>query len=75
MSVRTATLVRTTNQPTLDAICASGLDWLMLDGEYATVGLPEIAAMLLGVGGRLQSYVRVRSLNADLLHHALAHGA
>ena len=75
MSVRTATLVRTTNQPTLDAICASGLDWLMLDGEYATVGLPEIAAMLQGVGGRLPSYVRVRSLNADLIHHALAHGA
>lgn len=75
MSVRTATLIRSTDRTTLDAICASGLDWLMLDGEHQPVGLAEMAEMLHEIGGRLPCYARVRSLDAELIRHALAHGA
>jgi 2-keto-3-deoxy-L-rhamnonate aldolase RhmA len=75
MMARTATLVRTTDRLTLDAICRSGLDWLMLDGEHASVGLAEMATMLHEIGGRLPCYARVRSLDAELIRHALAHGA
>lgn len=75
MAVRSATLIRTTDQATLDAICASGVDWLMLDGEHASVGLEEMAAMLRGIAGRLPCYARVRTLDASLVAHALGHGA
>jgi 2-keto-3-deoxy-L-rhamnonate aldolase RhmA len=75
MTPRTATLVRTTDRQHLDAICASGFDWLMLDGEHASVGLAEMATMLREIGGRLPCYVRVRSLDPELVRHALAHGA
>jgi 2-keto-3-deoxy-L-rhamnonate aldolase RhmA len=74
-TVRLATLIRTTEATQLDAVCASGLGWLMLDGEHTGVGLNDLAEMLHGINGRLPSYVRVRSLDADLIHHALAHGA
>lgn len=75
MTVRRGTLVRTTDRARLDAICASGYDWLMLDGEHASVGFPEMAAMLREIGGRLPCYARVRSLDAEHVRHALAHGA
>lgn len=75
MTVRTATLVRTTDRHQLDAICASGFDWLMLDGEHESVGLAEMAAMLREIGGRLPCYARVRSLDPEHVRHALAHGA
>lgn len=75
MTVRTATLVRSTDQATLDRLCASPLDWLMLDGEHASVGLDEMAAMLRGIRGRLPAYARVRALDEALITHALAHGA
>jgi 2-keto-3-deoxy-L-rhamnonate aldolase RhmA len=47
----------------------------MLDGEHASVGLAEMAVMLHRIDGRLPSYVRVRSLDAEPIHHALSHGA
>ncbi len=75
MTVRTATLVRTTDRQHLDAICASGFDWLMLDGEHVSVGLAEVAIMLREIGGRRPCYVRVRSLDPEQIRHALAHGA
>ncbi len=73
--VRTATLVRTTDPRQLDAICASAYDWLMLDGEHASVGFAEMATLLREAGGRLPCYARVRSLNPEHVRHALAHGA
>jgi 2-keto-3-deoxy-L-rhamnonate aldolase RhmA len=75
MTVRTATLVRTTDPRQLDAICASAYDWLMLDGEHSSVGFAEMATLLRGIGGRLPCYVRVRSLDPEPVRHALAHGA
>jgi len=75
MAVCTATLVRSLDHRTLDAICASGVDWLMLDGEHPSVGRAEMAAMLQRTGPRLPCYARVRSCDADLMAHALAHGA
>lgn len=75
MAVRTATLVRTTNRQRLDAICASGYDWLMLDGEHADVGHAELATMLRAIGGRLPCYARVRALDAEDILHVLGHGA
>lgn len=75
MPVRTATVLRTTNQARIDDICASGLDWLMLDGEHEGIGADEIATMLVHIAGRLPSYVRVRTLDAIPIMHALAHGA
>lgn len=75
MNPRTATLIRTTDRTHLDAICASGLDWLMLDGEHASVGLAEMATMLREIGGRLPCYARVRTLDGEHIKHALAHGA
>ena len=75
MTIRTGTLVRTTDQATLDSLCASSLDWLMLDGEHPSVGLDEMAAMLRGIRGRLPAYARVRSLDEALITHALADGA
>ncbi|MDQ8153185.1 MAG: aldolase/citrate lyase family protein [Gemmatimonadota bacterium] len=75
MTVRTATLVRSTDQAILDRLCSSPLDWLMLDGEHASVGLDEMAAMLRGIRGRLPAYARVRALDEALITHALAHGA
>jgi 2-keto-3-deoxy-L-rhamnonate aldolase RhmA len=59
----------------LGAICASGYDWLMLDGEHASVGFAELAAMLREIGGQLPCYARVRTLDAEHVKHALAHGA
>lgn len=70
-----ATLIRTTDRVLLDRIVASGLDWLMLDGEHVSVGLPEMAAMLTAVGGRLPCYARVRALDGALINHALDAGA
>lgn len=55
-------------------MCASNLDWLMLDGEHAQVGTTEIAEMLARINGRLPAYVRVRSLDEDLITHALKYG-
>jgi 2-keto-3-deoxy-L-rhamnonate aldolase RhmA len=75
MNPRTATLIRTTDRTQLDAICASGLDWLMLDGEHASVGLAEMATMLREIGGRLPCYARVPTLDGEHIKHALAHGA
>jgi 2-keto-3-deoxy-L-rhamnonate aldolase RhmA len=75
MTVRTATLVRTTDHARLDEICRSGLDWLMLDGEHPHIGPVELAAMLSAIGGRLPSYVRVRALESELVARALFHGA
>lgn len=75
MTVRTATLVRTTDAQQLAAICASAYDWLMLDGEHTSVGLAEMATLLRAVGGRLPCYARVRSLDPEPVRHALAHGA
>lgn len=73
--VRTATLVRTTDPRQLDAICASAYDWLMLDGEHASVGFGEMATMLREIGGRRPCYARVRLLDPEHVRHALAHGA
>jgi len=75
MTCRTATLIRTTDRAALDAICASGLDWLMLDGEHPGVGPSEMAVMLHEIGGRLPCYARVRALEPHEITHALAHGA
>ncbi len=75
MTVRTATLIRTTDRARLDAMCASGLDWLMLDGEHAAVGPAEITRMLDGVAKRVPCFVRVRALELAQITHALAHGA
>ncbi len=75
MTARVATLIRTTDRERLDAICASGLDWLMLDGEHASVGFAELAVMLREIGGRLPCYARVRMLDGEHIKHALAHGA
>jgi len=75
MTVRTATLVRTTDPRLLDAICASAYDWLMLDGEHSSVGFAEMATMLREIGGRLPCYARVRSLDPEHVRHVLAHGA
>ncbi|MBW7932376.1 MAG: hypothetical protein H3C62_01940 [Gemmatimonadaceae bacterium] len=75
MPIRTATLVRTTDRAHLDRICASGYDWLMLDGEHASVDFTAMAAMLREIGGRLPCYARVRTLDAEHIKHALAHGA
>ena len=69
------TLLRTTDATLIDRIVASGYDWLMLDGEHASVGLPEVAAMLVTVSGRVPCYVRVRVLDSALITHALAAGA
>jgi len=74
-SLHTGTLIRTTDRRRIDAICASRLDWLMLDGEHAGIGPAEIEAMLAAIDGRLPGYVRVRSLDAASMTHALAHGA
>jgi 2-keto-3-deoxy-L-rhamnonate aldolase RhmA len=75
MTARIATLIRSTKREQLDTICASGLDWLMLDGEHASVDFAEMAAMLREIGGRLPCYARVRTLDGDHIKHALAHGA
>jgi 2-keto-3-deoxy-L-rhamnonate aldolase RhmA len=75
MPARTATLIRTTDRTRLDAICASGYDWLMLDGEHASVDFATLAAMLRVIGSRLPCYARVRALDAEHVKHALAHGA
>ncbi len=75
MAPRTATLIRTSNRQQLDAICTSGYDWLMLDGEHASVGFDEMATLLRDIGGRLPCYARVRTLDGEHIKHALAHGA
>lgn len=72
---RHATVIRTTDPALLDRIVASGLDWLMLDGEHASVGLPELAAMLAIVGNRLPCYARVRTRDVALVSQALDAGA
>ena len=64
-----------TDPERLRVICASGLDWLMLDGEHASVGMPEIESMLRTVDGRLRCYARVRTLESALVDRALEHGA
>ena len=72
---RHATVIRTTDKALLERIVASGLDWLMLDGEHVSVGLPEMAAMLAIIGERLPCYARVRALDGALINHALDAGA
>jgi len=72
---RHATVIRTTDRTRLDRIVASGLDWLMLDGEHVSVGLPEMAAMLTIIGDRIPCYARVRALDGALINHALDAGA
>jgi len=72
---RRGTVVRTTDKVLLDRMVASRLDWLMLDGEHVSVGLPEMAAMLAIVGDRLPCYARVRALDGALVNHALDAGA
>lgn len=74
-TLHVGTVIRTTNAVALRAICASGLDWLMLDGEHASVGMPEIESMLHTVDGRLRCYARVRTLDGVLVNHALENGA
>lgn len=73
--VRLGTVVRTVDPATLHALNASALDWLMLDGEAATVGHDEIATMLRVLDGPALKYVRVREIAAAHVHHAVAHGA
>lgn len=46
-------------------IVASGLDWLMLDGEDASVRPAEMAAMVSAVGGRVPCNARVCALDAE----------
>jgi 2-keto-3-deoxy-L-rhamnonate aldolase RhmA len=75
MMPKHATVIRTTDPVLLDRIVGSGLDWLMLDGEHVSVGLPEMATMLTVVGGRLPCYARVRALDGELINHALDAGA
>jgi len=72
---RHATVIRTTDRTLLDRIAASGLDWLMLDGEHASVGLSEMTTMLTIIGDRLPCYARVRALDSALINHALEAGA
>jgi len=72
---RHATVIRTTDKALLERIVASGLDWLMLDGEHASVGLPELTTMLTIIGERLPCYARVRALDSALINHALESGA
>src|SRR5512140_3620866 len=72
---RRGTVIRTTDSALLDRIVASGLDWLMLDGEQPSVGLPEIAKMLTIVGDRLPCYARVRALDRALINYVLEAGA
>lgn len=69
------TVIRTTDVLTLHTICASELDWLMLDGEHPSVGMPEIASMLRTIDGRLSCYARVRARQRTLVNHALENGA
>ncbi len=69
------TLIRTTDATLIDRIATSGHDWLMLDGEHPSVGLPEMAMMLTAVAGRVPCYARVRALDSALISHALNAGA
>ena len=75
ISTHVGTVIRTTDPERLRVICASGLDWLMLDGEHASVGMPEIESMLCSVDGRLRCYARVRTLESALVDNALVNGA
>lgn len=75
MGPRFGTLVRSTDRVVVDAIVTSGLDWLMLDGEHPSVGVPEMAAMMAIVAGRLPCYARVRALDGALVSQALDAGA
>lgn len=75
MTPRIGTVVRTTDPAHLAVIAHSGLDWVMLDGEDPSVGLPEIASMLGVIAGAIPCYVRIPSPDATRVHHALAHGA
>jgi 4-hydroxy-2-oxoheptanedioate aldolase len=47
----------------------------MLDGEHASVGMPEIESMLRSVDGRLRCYARVRTPERALVNNALENGA
>lgn len=75
MRPRYGTVVRSTERAVIDSLVASGLDWLMLDGEHASVGPAEITAMVSAVGGRVPCYARVRELDAAAVGHALNAGA
>ncbi len=75
MATHVGTVIRTTDAEKFRAICASGLDWLMLDGEHVSVGMAEIESMLRTVDGRLRCYARVRTLEAVLVNNALENGA
>lgn len=75
MMPRYGTLIRSTDAALIDRIIASGLDWLMLDGEHAAVGLGEMVAMLRAVGGRVPCYARVRTLDGALVGGVLEAGA
>lgn len=75
MEPRFGTLLRSLDRATIDSVIASGLDWLMLDGEHPSIGMPEIAAMLAAVAGRVPCYARVRALDGVLIRQALAAGA
>ena len=71
MSPRFGTLLRSTDRATIDSMVASGLDWLMLDGEHPSVGMPELAVMISIVAGRVPCYARVRTLDSVLIRRAL----
>jgi 2-keto-3-deoxy-L-rhamnonate aldolase RhmA len=75
MTSHMGTVVRTTDADQLRTICASGLDWLMLDGEHPNVGMPEIESMLHSVDGRLRCFARVPVPDSALVSHALENGA
>lgn len=75
MGPRLGTVVRSTDRATLEPIVTSGLHWLMLDGEQPGVGVPEMAAMMAIVAGRLPCYARVRTLDGTLISQALEAGA
>ena len=75
ISTHVGTVIRTTDPERLRVICASGLDWLMLDGEHASVGMAEIESMLRSVDGRLRCFARVRTLDRALVNNALENGA
>ena len=47
----------------------------MLDGEHASVGMPEIESMLRTVDGRLRCYARVRTLASAPVNNVLENGA
>lgn len=74
MKPRLGTVVRSTDVGLIDRLVTSGLDWLVLDGEHASVGLPEMETMLRLAGHRIPCYARVRELDESLINHVLQSG-